>query len=426
MRKDGEPQSLQQPEGAGQEKSRSWFRSRVTAVTMGLGSIGLAIALFGGYDSASADREPIATLTPHIPTPVFATATREPIATKTPHPTDPTETPTATATPTATGTPRVETPTVTFTPTKTFTPTATVTGTPIIDYCTNVEGIQDLATVQRLIAQGVRIVNGQCVLPTPETTPTSTPIIKIVTRQLPVGFTMGENMRVLSVEAHPQLAKENDVAAIDILRKSVPLFGADVREAAPIIGNVEWNGEVIEAGIETYDIPEELNVVGQIDTGDPNKILIPGHSSLYRLRHVGTPIFSRLDEVRVGDTVTTFVNGESIPYNVIFAGKVTDLDAALNSYNGGRYVFLATCLEGSKPGAEKYLVVAVAPKQESIVNVPFIGEVPTEVAVAAGGVAVAGALALGASGALGIGLGRVRGRREELDTHEVPLSKIGL
>lgn len=391
MRKDGEPQP-QQSDASGQEKPKSWFRSKVVSLAITFGSITtvIAAAFAGGSDHASAEdpREGIPTPVFHTATPVSPdtptpqptpTPTREPIPTPIPHTATPVATFTSTATPPPptptstreaipsptphTPTPVVETPTTTPSATATKTATATATRTPRVE------------------------------------TPTATPTL-VVVREIPTGFTFGETMKVLSEVPHESLAREADVAAIDFLRDGVPLFGADVVEAPPVIGNIEWNGRVVRANVETYAISEDLDKISQIDSGDPDLLLFAAHSSQYGR---GTPVGARLFELKKGDTQAIFKNGESAPYEVVFAGRVSSVEEAIRRFreNGVPTAIAVTCELRIDPSTtrERYVIVSKVARTEQTVNLPVIGEVSLDEAAASGIAAAALASALVALGA---------------------------
>lgn len=337
-------------------------------------------------------REATPTSVPHTATPVSSetpviTPTRESTPTTVPH--TPTTSPTREATPT----------TVPHTPTTTTTPenTPTVTSTPR-------PGETPSATA------------------TKTATATATPKPEIKIREIPTGFTRGETMRVVSNLESPKLAKESDIASIDILRDGVPLFGAQVTEAAPVVSNIEWSGRVVRTNVETYAIPEALDTVGQIDTGDPDKLLVSGHSSLFGR---GEPVFSRLDEVKTGDVVSVFKNGEAVPYKVVYSGMVGSVEAEINKHRSNPVLFMVTCPEGIDPNTTSARLMVIAETERPVrvsepivtLDVPVIGEVKVTKGMAAGTLltiagAAAGAMALGAA----------KRKREALDTHVNPLN----
>ena len=323
--------------------------------------------------------EPAPTKEAKTPTPKPHTET--PVPTDTPPPTKEANTPTPkphTATPEVTATKTVtKTPTVTRTPRpgETFTPTATATR-------------EATATATKTPKKGE----------TP--TPTATPKPDINPRIIYTGLSAGESIKVVSREPAPLLGKESDVAGIDFSRDNTPMFGGDVAIANEAIIDLHWNGQTVARNVASYEIPEDPDMFGQIPTNDPDRLLFTIHSSLANNPEPGkTPLGSRLDEVKTGDTVALFVNGESKPYKVVFSGEVNDVTKKLNERKDKKTASFVTCIEGENPltnPERRYMVIAQFDEPEATVELPIIGTVDEKTANQAG--LVLGGLALGAAG----------------------------
>lgn len=419
------------------------------------GKIGLAVAgpvltiasiahfsnpepVYGAEPSPTVVREATPTIVVHTPTKVLPTTTREATPTVVAH------TPTVVIeTPTITPTPRFETPTIT--------PTVRIPGQKLIcdnyrfiwvpeDYVDNpydnstCQPVYPTATPipgQRLICENGRyfFVNQydsrfgdfNCVLPTNTSIPfpTSTPerpkppieIYQIVT-----GFKDGESMKAIDEIVHPQLAKENMVAGVDVLRDSRPIFSADVVEARPVVANIEWNGRVVRSNIETYAITEELDKVSQIDIGDPDITVLSAHSSKF---NGGTPAGARFDEFKEGDISSLFVNGKPVSYEIAHVGLVVDYKKAIAEQQGkGKVVVWITCPEGVDPSTSDQRLVAIGySKSESTIDIPVIGEISTETVVK-GGIALGALGVLAGAGAYSLLLERSR-RKQKLSSRQL-------